>query len=105
MCKFSLRRKILTRIRIWIRIGLAPWIRIRIRIRIEVKSWIRIRFEVKSWIQIPIETTADPRQVTGNSSLLRTVMLLLPLVKIFPIFLYTGTLLNRCGCLKSILAQ
>jgi hypothetical protein len=37
----------LTRIRIWIRIGLAPWI----RICIEIKWWIRIR----------IEANADPQ--------------------------------------------
>jgi hypothetical protein len=37
----------------WIRIGLAPWI--RILIRIEAKSWIWIR------IGIRIETNTDPK--------------------------------------------
>ncbi len=41
--------KSLTRMRTWIRIGLALWI----RIRIEIKSWIRIRIETKIHNTVP----------------------------------------------------
>jgi hypothetical protein len=51
-----LLQRSLTKIRIRIRIGLAPWI----RIRIEVKIWIRI------WIRI--KTNADPQHWNTDSS-------------------------------------